>query len=85
MAAVLRVLNVAEVVIATAPEPTSVLPVPPETVTAPTAEPVLTMLQSKDWLIKRKPPKIPASVNVPVGKVNATAVALLVVIIPVNN
>jgi hypothetical protein len=41
--AVRRNLKNAEVLIATAPDPTSVEPVAPDTVTAPDAEPVLIM------------------------------------------
>ena len=83
-AAVFWVLKPAVVPIATVALPTKVLVAPEETVIAPLAEPRFIKLQSKAVLIA-SPKGTAASVNVPVGSVNATATAEVVVTIPVSS
>ena len=75
--------HLAEVPIATVPLPTIVWPVFATNVTAPEAEPVFICDQSKELLVT-KVVKLPACIAVPVGNVNDTAVAELVVMISVS-
>lgn len=83
--AVFLVLQREEVVMAVIAPPTSVCATPATTVTAPDADPRLMISHSNPKLLASAPPRIPASVRVPVGSVSETAVADVQVMMNVSS